>query len=335
MKQKELEKINWYRQETEGTPYFIYQACRGCLNWFRDKGNVVWCCYPDYARAYLSKEKFRQLAEKYLDKERKSFGSFARLFASWNKKVRDVNEKIFLAIDKADLQKISDSRLLDFNRRLSRQTFVMWSQIFIDIYDIDAESLVKKEIVDAGVRLTEKEINTLMTQSRPLTHQRAEKDLLKIAKMVKKDLNAVNIFSYISAPENLHRLNLIPKISKAIKQYQSDYFWMYNSWAHCQNLSLFEVVDNIKQILSGPRMIEKELSGLINFERNIKREKGSILRKCKASKWVRQVFSFFEVLAFWRDERKKTDAALELLFRKSWQRNRPTKWNELGRNKEL
>jgi len=304
MNNNAIKKNTWYRQETEGTPYFIYQPCRGCLSYFRDQEKIFWYSTLDSSRAYLDKEKLRSLAEKYLDQEKKNPGTFLKMFNHWNKVVRDKNEKIFLEIEKYDLKKINNKKLLAINKKLARQSFFMWTQFFVDTYDLDAESLVKREVVKDGVKLTENDINILMSQEMPLIHQRSERDLLKIVKLVKKDSNAVNIFSYISAPENLHRLNFLTKIKKEIDEYQKKYFWIYNSWAYCRYLSQFEIVDNIKQILNGPRMIEKELDNLNNFSKNIKKSKDVILKKCKASRWLRQMFNFFGILSFWRDERK-------------------------------
>lgn len=324
--------INWYRQETESTPYFVYQACRGCLHWFKDPKNIYWYSFFDTARAYLGKEKLRVLAEKYLAQEKKQPGSFRKMFAHWNKVVKSKNEKIFGEIEKIDLKTTSDLTLIRLNTKLAKQLFFMWTQFFVDIYDLDAESLVKREIVREGVKLSEQEINILMSQEKPLTHQRAERDLLEIVEMVKKVSGAINVFSYISAPENLHRLNLLPTIKKEIENYQRKYFWMYNSWAYCRNITQFEIVDNIKQILVGPRLVSNELKGLINFEKEIVKQKDKILRKSKASSWMRQLFAFFAVLSFWRDERKvqmqRANHYLEFLGREIARRSNLS-WDEV------
>ena len=69
-------------------------------------------------------------------------------------------------------------------------------------------------------------------------------------------------------------------------------------------ISIFEIVDNLKQILSGTRDTKKELNDLINFEKNIIFQKKKIADQHKLSLWLRQMFHFFGVLAYWRNERK-------------------------------
>ncbi|OGH88451.1 MAG: hypothetical protein A3J93_04275 [Candidatus Magasanikbacteria bacterium RIFOXYC2_FULL_42_28] len=304
----DLDKIrttDWYRQETESAPYFIYRPCCGCLYWFHDQdSNIFWLCRNDLAKAYFSKDLMRQLAEKYLLKEREDFGFIDNLYNDWYQKVRVASEKIFEEINKSGVKKFSDSALLRINHRLASANFFMWNLFYIDIYDLDAEGLVKKELIEENVVLEDAEIADLMSQEKLISHQRSERDLLKIVEDIKKTPGALNTFLYISSPQNLHRLKLYPEIEKAIENYQSSYFWIYNSWGHTQVLTAFEIVENIKQILSGPRDTHKELDMLVNFSKEIKDKKTKIFKYYHLSKWGKQMFHFFGVISFWRDERK-------------------------------
>ena len=61
-----IKKATWYRQQTEGNPYFIYQPCRGAVRFFKSKKHIVWFCNKEEARAYLEQGFIGEMAEKYL-----------------------------------------------------------------------------------------------------------------------------------------------------------------------------------------------------------------------------------------------------------------------------
>ncbi len=299
-----IKKTEWYRQETEANPYFAYAACCGCLNHFKSETEVIWYCTKDEARAYLSKAHLRKCAESCLEDERRKHGTLDKNFKDWIKKVKHKNIEIYGKIDAQPLTELPDKKLLSLNKELAEQCFFMWTQFFMDIFDNDAESLIEMELVNEKVILTDVERNIMMSQEALLAYQRSEKELLKIVEMIKLTSGAVNTFLYITTPSNLHRLKLYPIIDKAINEYQQNYFWIQNSWGTTKLFSVFEIVDNIKQVLSGPRDTKKELSGLINFEKNILLQKKEIADRHKLSPWLRQMFHFFGLLAYWRDERK-------------------------------
>lgn len=327
-----IKKFEWYRQETEANPYFVYAPCRGCVTFFKRKEGIIWYCTPDNARAYLSKECLREMAEEYLQKEKKKHGFLDALFKEWETNVKFINYKIFKNINKKDLTNLSNKELLALNKELAEQSFVMWTKFFMDIFDLDAESLVEHELVEAKIVLTDEERKIMMTQEKPLNHQRAERDLLKIVNLIKSTDSAVNTLTYITSPSNLHRLKLYPAIEKALDEYQKNYFWIYNSWGTTRIASVFDFVENIKQILAGPRNTTQEFEELNNFEKNINQQKKMIADKHKLSPWLRQMFHFFALLAYWRDERKMQMQLMnhyfEVLGREIAKRSR-LEWNEL------
>lgn len=332
MNLKKIKAISWYRQQTEGTPYFIVWPCRGCLTWFKDKERIAWFCNLEEARAYLDKDLIRQLAEEYLEKEKQHPGNLQELFADWIKDIREINEGLFGLIDTKGLHTLSDQELLAINKKLAEQTFMMWQKFFMDIYDVDAEGLIERELVNAGVNLTTEEKSVLMLQVSPLAHQREERDLLKIVKYIKATMGASNTFLYISSPGNLHRLKLYPEIEKLLEKHQKDYFWIRNSWAHTNMVSIYDFVEVVKQILFSSRNIENELEKLENFVEDLKNEKKQIADKYKLSAWLREMFDFFGLLALWRDERKvemqKLNHYLELVGREIGKRS-GLDWNEV------
>ena len=299
-----LKKLEWYRQETEANPYFAYAPCCGCVTFFKRKEGIIWYCTQDNARAYLSKECLRKMAEEYLQKEKKKHGSLDALFKDWETNVKLINSKIFTSVNKKELTNLSNKELLALNKELAEQSFVMWTKFFMDIFDLDAESLVEQELVEAKIVLKDDERKIMMTQEKMLNHQRAERDLLKIVNLIKSTDSAVNTFTYITSPSNLHRLKLYPAIEKALCEYQKNYFWIYNSWGVTKVAGVFEFVELIKQILAGPRNSTQEFEELNNFEKNINQQKKAIADKHKMSPWLKQMFHFFALLGFWRDERK-------------------------------
>lgn len=332
MNLEKIKSISWYRQQTEGTPYFICWPCRGCLYWFKNKERVTWLCNLEEARAYLDKDLIRQLAEEYLEKEKRHPCNLQELFTDWLKDVRDVNSDLFNLMDTESLHAMSDKELLAVNKKLAEQTFLMWQKFFMDIYDVDAEGLIERELVDAGINLNIEEKSVMMLQISPLAHQREERDLLKIVKLIKTTPGANSTFLYIASPSNLHRLKLYPEIEKALEEHQKRYFWIRNSWAHTQMVTIFDFVEVTKQILFSSRNVKKELEKLENFIENLKKEKNQIADKYEMSDWLRRMFDFFGLLALWRDERKvemqKLNHYLELAGREIAKRS-DLDWNEI------
>ena len=92
---KQIKRISWYRQEAESNPYFIYIPCIGALSWFGDNGGrIFWYCKPGYAKSYLDKDFLLELAEKYLETEKKKPGNLDFLFKKWREQVQRKNERL-------------------------------------------------------------------------------------------------------------------------------------------------------------------------------------------------------------------------------------------------
>ncbi len=329
---EKIKKIDWYRQETEGSPYFIYQPCIGCVDNFKKQHEIVWYCDLDSAQAFLSQDLLRLEAKKFLEKGKEEPGYFQSVFDGWDERVRVRNEKIYTEIESTDVSKADDKTLLRLNTALAEQTYNMWMEFYIDVYDLDSESLVEAELIEEGITLTDEERNTLMTQSQPIAHQRAERDLLSIVQLIKTTPGAVNTLNYISSPANLHRLRTYPEINQALQEYQQQYFWLNNSWGTTKILTTFDFVENIKQILAGTRDINAELQTLQSFSEYIQEQKKKIAEAHGMSDWLQQLFDFFGLLTYWRDERKvqvqKINHYLELLGREIAQRSNMT-WEEI------
>lgn len=327
-----IKEQKWYRQETEGTPYFIYGPCRSCIDNFKSKSQIIWYCDPERAQAFLSEDLLRKKAEECLRHGKKTPEYFLSLFDNWDKKIRKKAEGIFIEIKATDLKTTSDQHLLELNNKLAQHAYDMWLEFYIDIFDLDAEGLVEAELVEEGITLDDDERNTMMTQIKPLVHQCAEKDLLKIVKLIRETPGAVNTLSYISTPANLHRLTTYPKIDQALQEYQQNFFWINNSWGVTKVLTAFDFVDSIKQVLAGSRNITAEIKAIEDFDIEIKRKKSEIADKHQFSKWLRSMFDFFGVLTYWRDERKKImqrmNHYLEVLGREIAQRSGMT-WEEI------
>jgi len=299
-----IKKLDWYRQETEILPYYGYTACSAVLEYFHNSDYIIWLCNQQNARGYMEKSFLRDLAEKHLDQEKKRPHYTESLFKKWNQDIKQINRRLFDKIMAADTTKLSNSALLGLNKKIAWQSYQLLLHFYMDIFDVDAEGIIERELVEARVNLDENERNVMMLADKLLAYQRAELSLLRIVRLVRQTPGAANIFAHIVAPENLHRLQLIPKIKTALEAHQKQYFWIYNSWGNVRTLSLFDFVDSVKQVLSGPRDINRELAELENYEKEIKIKKGQITRKHKMSPWLVRMFAMFSLLLYWRDERK-------------------------------
>lgn len=327
-----IRKISWYRQQTGCNPYFAYQACRGCVTTFSQAERVYWLCHLDDGKGYMDKALLNELALEYLSEERKHPGNLIKMFEEWKTSVSGVDDEIFKEIDSRGLHTLSDRELLTINKKLAEQSFVMWTKFFMDIYDVDAEGLVEKELVDAGITLAPEEKNEMLLHPKLMAFQREHLDLINIAKLTKSTPNATSTFLYIATPSNLHRLALYPEIEQTLSEHQKSYFWIRNSWAATSVVSLFDFVEMLKQLLFSSHNLDAEYNELVDYEKNIKLRKAIIADKYKMSDWLRQVFDFFGFLAYWRDERKvemqKMNYYLELLGREIGKRS-GLDWHEI------
>lgn len=324
----DLEKIrgtSWYRQQTGSNPYFAYQACLGCVSCFKQQQRIYWFCNLEEARAYLDKDLIGKMAIDYLATEKSKSGNLVSMFEEWKKSISEADDEIFKEIDSRGLHTMSDRELLVLNKRLASQTFVMWTKFFMDIYDVDAEGLIEKELVDAGITLTPEEKSEMLLHPKPMAFQRERENLLRIAKLIKNTPNASAAFLYIANPSNLHRLELYPEVEKALSEHQKAYFWIRNSWFATSVVSTFDFVEMLKQILFSSHDLDQEYNELLNYEDGVKEKKEMIADKHNMSAWLRHVFDFFGFLAYWRDERKvemqKMNYYLELLGREIGKRS--------------
>ncbi|MFA5154893.1 MAG: PEP-utilizing enzyme [Patescibacteria group bacterium] len=295
----------WYRQQTEGTPYFIYLPCRGVVDYFRSRAGIIWFCSLDEARGYLEQGYIRRLAERHLALEKQHPGRSKKMYAKWQRAIPDKNSRLFRAIDNLDLSSISNQKLLKLNHALGRQAYNMWLQFFMDIFDADAESLIEQELIRAGRTLTADEKNILTMPPCLLVNQAQELALLKIARLAKQEPDCVYLLSRIQSQDNIHRLKLQPQLLRHIETYLRDYHWARNSWAHVNTISAFDVVDQVKQIITSSRDIEAEIRQLDNYRRDLPKKKKMIRRKHRLSPWLGQMFEMFGLLALWRDGRKE------------------------------
>ena len=329
---EKIRGISWYRQQTGSNPYFAYQPCHGCVTSFKKLGHIYWFCNLEEARAYLDKDLIGKMAVEYLAKEKSSPGNLLAMFDEWKESIGSVDNEIFSEIDKRGLHTLSDRELLALNKRLVEQSFVMWTKFFMDIYDVDAEGLIERELVDAGITLTSEDKSEMLLHPKLMAFQRERQDLLRMAKLVKTTSNASTAFLYIANPSNLHRLELYPEIERALSEHQKAYFWIRNSWFATSVVSIFDFVEILKQILFSSHDLDGEYKELINYEESIKEKKKRIADKYNMSVWLRQMFDFFGFLAYWRDERKmemqKMNYYLELLGREIGKRS-GLDWHEI------
>jgi len=299
-----IKSSQWYRQQTEATPYFIYLPCRGCLEYFKSQDKIFWYCDLEEARAYLEQNYIRTLAEQYLNKEKLRPNFSKNLHAGWLKDVQEKNRCLFRKVDRVDIKELKNQELLKINRSLGQQSYAMWLKFFMDIFDIDAESLIEQELIKEKIILSADEKNIMTMPLKPIVHQEQELELLKIVKLVKSDSNYIYLLKQILSADKIHRLKLYPKLLNSIEAYVKKYHWIRNSWADVYIISAYEVVDQIQQIIIGSRDVEAEIRKLNNYQRDLIRQKKLIAKKHHLSKWLVRMFTMFSLIALWRDERK-------------------------------
>jgi phosphohistidine swiveling domain-containing protein len=322
----------WHKQQTEGTPYFIYGPCRGCVQWFKSD-RVAWFCKHTEARAYLDQKYMLELAVLYTNRERKQRGYIKKLYNNWQKQIALKSKELFSEIDALQIKNISDRDLLKINNNIAEQSFKMYDQFFMDIYDFDADTLMNKYLVEENISLKSKEKETMVMQNKYIVHQLEERDLLRISKLIISNKKAKADLKKIRKIQDIKLLDKYLNISSAINKYQANYFWTRNSWAHTTFVSKMQIIKSLQHLVFEVSDVNQRLARLENYKADIRKQKKSIIHKHSMSIWLKDFFQLMALLTLWRDDRKaemqKTNHYLEYIGTEIARRSK-IKWTDIN-----
>ena len=315
---RKIAKTHWYRQEITSVMYFALGPSWGCLESLKGGQETYWYIKEHNTRNYLSGEYFLKLAKKYFEKYRKDRQSLRRIYRKW----LDWNqgfEKLINKVRKPEVNQLTDSQLLLFNKQVGLKAHKFWTlEFFMDIYDLNTETLVETELNDSKIKIKPEEMNILVQPDKLYASQAYCLDILKLHFLLKKPLPFKQ---------------LTKQIQGKIKQTIAKHYYINNSFAQVKPLTYEIILKDLKQLKGTNHSLRKELNRLEHYQTYVTGQKQRIYNKYGFSEWLKDVFIFFSIIGLWRDQRKamlqKTVTALDKLGREIAKRSQ-LPWSEVS-----
>ncbi len=312
---QELKGKKWYHQRFDGCPFlltFIAEAeLKKEIRKYDAGSHTKRAGFFKNNRAdwYILMDDIVKTTDMFLKISKEDPDFTKKLIERWdedNKKFYDMCKRL----GKTDLSRLSDKQLIDLykecrNIGVNRQT----SSSLIDGFALGSDEIIAKKILDHLTKLgLEKEYPKIFSMLTAPVHlsfiNEAEISLLKIACEVNKNKKLKNIFLN-KKPEEIEKIiHKYPKILKALKKHQKDYFWTKNNYVTAQYLSIEHFIEEMKHYLMYNN-VEKELEKIKNTPYNNKLKKEKLIKKLKILFDLKNLLTYSEDFTFWQDERKK------------------------------
>lgn len=297
IKKYELENKTWTHKNIHGVLHFFFpvgeEPIKPLLKYFGDCHKITVFYFKDnIGEWYWNNEEMVRLRNKFIEKTNADPKLPYKLCNEWHKRIKKFN-KIMKEIDKIDLSKLSDSKLL--------KLYYKWYNAYLEEYGIaigiqDAFSMhaddflmphFKEIILNKGFEQKFNEYYTTLFS--PIDESfitREYRDRLKLLCEIKKgkDINSKGIM-------------------KKLEKHAKKYHWTQNNYAKdvCLDAEYFK-----KQIIEiTDKDPVKELKQLDNNLKEIKLKKQKIIKELKFDEKSNNLIKISEVFAYMQDERKK------------------------------
>ncbi len=152
-----------------------------------------------------------------------------------------------------------------------------------------------------------------------------KRKILEILKDIEKDKNLKNIFIKNKAEEieiKIKDLKIIEKINKHV----GEYIWVNGDYTKSTPLEFIDVIKSIKEYLNNNINVNKELSEIDSYIKNLKIKKDEILRTININEEMKNILVLTEKIGAMHDWRKeaflKSQFLFELLFRNISRKNK-------------
>lgn len=308
---KQIEKVkSWYPQGGEAKPLYISYPFRSCYTMKRrygvNYGMIVYYGTDDYADWYWDYEGTKRVAAYFLNHQIKDQTFVDTLDKKWKKVLKNFGACV-KEVMKKDLKKLSTKQLLTLFKKLNKLFVEEWEHvIFIDAFDPDGNTIIKKYIEELGVSLTDEEISHLVSPEKLSFVQEEHVSMLHIAIDVFRAKIVAKINQYVSFAA-LRKDTTVQKVVQALQKHQKEFYWYKNNYSTINILDLNYFLKELKELLSTNARQEllDELKDLERCGRVNHEAKKTIVKKKKIPQRLHNIFYFFERLSEIRDIRKK------------------------------
>ena len=286
IKKYRLDKKTYTHKGFHGNLFFFFpvgeQALKPLKKYYGDSHKItIFFFKNNYGDWHWNNEDMVRLRNSFIDKMNKNPRTLKKLLEDWHKKLYIFN-KIMKKIDRTDIAKLSDSKLLSL--------YYEWYNAYIDEYGIaigiqDAFSMHAENFLIPHFKQVIEEKGY---------HKKFDDYFLTLTSPVDE--------SFITR-EYKERLKLLKKPKKDIERHAKKYHWLQNNYAMNIYLDADYFSEQLGEI-SGTN-VKKELKRLSSNISGIKIKKKSLIKKLKLGKKSINLIKITEAFAYMQDERKK------------------------------
>jgi phosphohistidine swiveling domain-containing protein len=296
---KKIEDMEWYQQGGATYPFYISNPYR-CTQLFspafiHNKGHIN--------TGYFNKKKERELADYYLNKQKKDSKFIKKWIKKWFR-IAEGQNNLLKIIDQTRFSSFTDAQLSAFMKKLTKTNLEYWLQAcLIEFYDPWGDIILKGELDKyPHIKLSVRDQIILTAPFKINYLQREKLDRRLLIKEIRKH---PKLKTFIDKINKQAIIKDYPQFYGNLKRHVQKYFWINNTWFE----SIFSGRDFfIKEIKKDLRIFKKtkaQIKRIKRYEQDIKNKKSSVFRNRKIPHELRDVFNYFSILSDWRDIRKQ------------------------------
>jgi len=279
-----------YRQEGEGTLYFMWPGILACNNfdskYFQRSYPVVdFFFQKDYFWGYFYKDQLFELADEMYREYQQPAKVKALYEAYLAASAKIIN--IFRETTAGQVAGLSDHELKDFAQEISGAHFSDWTfSVFLDAFDAGFDQAEIKKLTERYALSTE-EVYTLITPVELTFNNEKKLDLMRLAQDLKRQ-------SKRPTGSLLRENPLVAEHIRKFSYYKSNY-------ARFNPLTREEVVAEIMSYQPASPAFRQELHHLENYSAEQEKAVAKVLKKYH---WEENPLFFFQKLTYIREYRK-------------------------------
>lgn len=271
---------DWFRWERAATIHHLYQVVQAGMKPMKDYFGICWpltlMIYTGENVLWCNKISEMSGRGQYLIDWYKEKNNKIKYEKDLDKVVLDL-QNILKKIEKINLQKLDKKKLLDLYNEL-KNIYINWYSLFwtTELVSVRCEEILKEKLKD----LNPDEFSILTAVSEKSFSQEIEDDMSSLILSAKK-------YGFKDK-----------RFSKLLKDFQQNYFWMYNNYYETKVLQEEEIILDIKKRLERTKF---------DFKKNLdlKKEKEKLIKKYKIDLDTQKIIEISDKFTFLQDLRKK------------------------------
>jgi len=245
-----------------------------------------------YGKFYFDAEIYTKFSKHVYEKYGQD-NKINKIFSVYKTYAKSLEDRYFDSYD-GNLINLSDKDLVYYFKSLYKMYNKFWQySLFIDSFD-PGYDLEETNKIKERYGFSNDEVVVLTTPEQLTFNNEKQLDLLKIIKpIIKKKLPTDKRDSF---------LKQFVKSDPEIQRHKRQFDYTKSSYTVVSSITEAELVEEIKKYLDQSSFYRDELDKLDNFS---KRQSLSVKNTLKTHKLSKNPFSFFQILTFWREDRKK------------------------------